>query len=158
MWKARNSLCFNGGTYEPNDVVNKALFDLHEYDDVVKNSVVVNPIPNKIYDVIITLARDGVVFTDAGLQREKEKASIGMAAIDSCGYLLHAFGTPIQFVGKAITVEALPIREAVERALQKGWSKVHILSDAKNVIQMLQKNLITSWEIETICKDVWRLM
>ncbi|KAH0661422.1 hypothetical protein KY284_026353 [Solanum tuberosum] len=39
-----------------------------------------------------------------------------MAAIDSCGYLLHAFGTPIQFVGKAITVEALPIREAVERA------------------------------------------
>jgi len=81
-----------------------------------------------------------------------------MAAIDSCGHLLHAFGTPIQFVGKAITAEALAIREAVERALQKGWSKVHILSDAKNVIQMLQKNLITSWEIETICEDVWRLM
>lgn len=60
MWKARNSLCFNGGTYEPNDVVNKALFDLHEYDDVVKNSAIVNPIPNKIYDVIITLARDGL--------------------------------------------------------------------------------------------------
>uniref|UniRef100_M1CYH8 RNase H type-1 domain-containing protein n=1 Tax=Solanum tuberosum TaxID=4113 RepID=M1CYH8_SOLTU len=81
-----------------------------------------------------------------------------MAAIDSFGYLLHAFGTPIQFVGKAITVEALPIQEAVERALPKGWSTVHILSDAKNVIQMLQKNLITSWEIETICEDVWRLM
>ncbi|KAH0708817.1 hypothetical protein KY284_010244 [Solanum tuberosum] len=77
-----------------------------------------------------------------------------MTAIDSCGHLLHAFGTPIQFVGKAITVEALAIREAVERALQKGWSKVHILLDAKNVIQMLQKNLITSWEIETICEDV----
>ncbi|KAL3334211.1 hypothetical protein AABB24_030787 [Solanum stoloniferum] len=71
-----------------------------------------------------------------------------MASIDSYGYLLHAFGTPIQFVGKAITVEALAIREAVERALQKGWSKVHIL----------QKYLITSWEIETICEDVWRLM
>ncbi|KAK6786277.1 hypothetical protein RDI58_014802 [Solanum bulbocastanum] len=149
MWKARNSLCFNGGTYEPNDIVNKALIDLHEYDDVVKNSAVVNPIPNKIYDVTITLTRDGVVvFTDAGLQREKEKASIGMVAIDSCGYLLCAFGTPIQFVGKAVIVEALAIREAVERALQKGWSKVHIL----------QKYLITSWEIETICEDVWRLM
>ncbi|KAK6779593.1 hypothetical protein RDI58_021777 [Solanum bulbocastanum] len=44
MWKARNSLCFNGGTYEPNDVKN--LFDLHENDNVVKNSTVVNPIPN----------------------------------------------------------------------------------------------------------------
>ncbi|KAK4731165.1 hypothetical protein R3W88_024153 [Solanum pinnatisectum] len=73
---------------------------------------------------------------ELGLQREKGKASIGMAVIDSCGHLLHAFGTPIQF----------------------GWSKVHILSDANNVIQILQKNLITSWEIETICEDVWRLM
>lgn len=52
------------------------------------------------------------------------KASIGMAAIDSCGNFLHAFGTPIQFVGKAI---ALAIREAMKRALQEGCSKVHIL-------------------------------
>ncbi|KAG5619662.1 hypothetical protein H5410_004880 [Solanum commersonii] len=109
-----------------------ALFDLHEYDDVVKNSAVVNPIPNKIYDATITLVREGVVvFTDAGLQREKEKASIGMAAIDSCGHLLHAFGTPIQFVGKAITAEALAIREAVERALQKEGAGVK--SEAKEV-------------------------
>lgn len=43
--------------------------------------------PNKIYDVIITLTRDGVVvFTDAGQQREKEKASIGMTITDSCGH------------------------------------------------------------------------
>lgn len=53
-----------------------------------------------------------------------------MASIDSCGNFLHAFGTPIQFVGKAITAEALAIQEAMERALQKGWSKIHILSDA----------------------------
>ncbi|WMV13500.1 hypothetical protein MTR67_006885 [Solanum verrucosum] len=93
---------------------------------------VVNPIPNKIYDATITLVREGVVgFTDAGLQREKEKTSIGMAAIDSCGHLLHAVGTPIQFVGKAITVEALAIREAVERALQKEGAGVK--SEAKEV-------------------------
>uniref|UniRef100_A0A3Q7G6H0 RNase H type-1 domain-containing protein n=1 Tax=Solanum lycopersicum TaxID=4081 RepID=A0A3Q7G6H0_SOLLC len=59
-----------------------------------------------------------------------------MAAIDSCGHLLHAFGTPIQFVGKAIAVETLAILEAMKRALQKSWSKAHILSNAKNVIQI----------------------
>lgn len=45
--------------------------------------------------VTITLARDGVVvYTDAGLNREKDKESIGMAAIDSCGHFFNAFGTP----------------------------------------------------------------
>uniref|UniRef100_M1B4Y7 RNase H type-1 domain-containing protein n=1 Tax=Solanum tuberosum TaxID=4113 RepID=M1B4Y7_SOLTU len=101
----------------------------------MKNSAVVNPIPNKIYDVTITFARDGVVvFTDASLQREKEKASIGMVAIDSCGHLLHAFGSPIQFVGKAITVEALAIREAVERALRKGCEAPPCLDPSHTVV------------------------
>lgn len=87
MWKARNWLFFNGGTYEPNGVVNKVLYDLHKYDNVV-NSTIVNLISNKIYDVTITLARNWViVFTDAGLEREKEKASIRMATC-SCGHLL----------------------------------------------------------------------
>ncbi|MCD7466094.1 hypothetical protein HAX54_002485, partial [Datura stramonium] len=74
-----------------------------------------------------------VVLTDAGLQKDEEKPSIGMAAMDNCGHLLHAFGTPIQFVRKSIIVEALAIREALDKSLQKDWSKVHILSDAKNV-------------------------
>ncbi|KAK4713728.1 hypothetical protein R3W88_019635 [Solanum pinnatisectum] len=60
----------------------------------------------------------------------RKKQAFGMVAIDSCGHLLHAFGTPIQFVGKAIPAEAQAIREAVERALQK----------------------------KTIYEDVWRLM
>ncbi|KAG5594517.1 hypothetical protein H5410_035749 [Solanum commersonii] len=54
---------------------------------------------------------------DTSLQREKEKVSIGMVAMDSCGHLLHVFGTLIKFVGKVITAEALAIGEAVERTL-----------------------------------------
>lgn len=50
------------------------LFDFHEYNDVVNNFVIVNFISNKIYDVTITLVRNEVVvFTNARLQREKEK-------------------------------------------------------------------------------------
>lgn len=80
---------------------------------------------------------------------DKKKVSIAVVAMDNCGHLLHAL---IQFVGKAITAEAL------ERALQNGLSKVHILSDAKNVVQILQKKVAVSWEIDTASKDIWTLM
>uniref|UniRef100_M0ZQ71 Legumain n=1 Tax=Solanum tuberosum TaxID=4113 RepID=M0ZQ71_SOLTU len=42
----------------------------------------------------------------------------------------------IQYVGKAIIVEAIAIRMALENATEKGWTKVQILSDAKNVMDM----------------------
>ncbi|KAK4368161.1 hypothetical protein RND71_011953 [Anisodus tanguticus] len=67
-----------------------------------------------------------------------------MAAMDSCGYLLHALSNPIQFVGKVIIAKVLVIRHAFEGALQNGWSRIHILSDAKNVVQMLQKKMTLS--------------
>lgn len=106
------------------------LFDFHEYNDVVNNFVIVNFISNKIYDVTITLVRNEVVvFTNARLQREKEKQASEwrlQIVVDIC----FTFGTPIQFVGKAITAEALAIREAMETTIQKCWSKVHTLSDA----------------------------
>lgn len=106
--------------------INKALFDLCEYDDVLLASHILTCTTNRTYDENIILAQDRiVVFTYTGLQVEKKKASIRMASMD----LLHAIGTPIQLVGKAITAEAQAICEALKRALQKGWSKVYILSD-----------------------------
>ncbi|MCE3214994.1 hypothetical protein HAX54_000512 [Datura stramonium] len=67
--------------------------------------------PNTTNDGNITITQDRIiVFTDAGLQMDKEKTSIGMVAKDSCGHLLYALGAPIQFVGKTITAEALTIR------------------------------------------------
>ncbi|MCD7456952.1 hypothetical protein HAX54_033688 [Datura stramonium] len=107
----RNALYFNKEKYEPNDIVNNALFDLNEYDDTLQPSTILTCIPNRIYDATITTTHGGiVVFTDAGLQKGKEKSNISMAATDSCGHLLHVFGIPIQFVGKPIIAETLAIQ------------------------------------------------
>ncbi|XP_070057658.1 uncharacterized protein [Nicotiana tomentosiformis] len=161
MWQIwnRNLLNFYGDICEPNEIVNKALFDFHEYE----NSMFTISSPSHTSDCSdnknITVAQDGVVmFADVGLQLEKKMASIGVAAMDSYGHLLQAFGTTIQFVGKAITAEALAIREALEKARENGWSKVHILSDAKNVMDMIKKRIVVSWEIETTCEDIWKMM
>jgi len=35
---------------------------------------------------------------------------------------------------------------------------VQILSDAKNVVDMVLQRTIVSWEIETTCEDIWNLM
>ncbi|KAH0666471.1 hypothetical protein KY285_027677 [Solanum tuberosum] len=78
------------------------------------------------------------VFVDAGLQNDG-RASIDIVALDSLGNMLHVHGFPIQFVGKVITVEAIAIRKALEYAISKGWKRVKISSDAKNVVDMIQK-------------------
>ncbi|WMV47131.1 hypothetical protein MTR67_040516, partial [Solanum verrucosum] len=97
----------------------------------------------------------------AGLQREKDKASIGMAVIDSYGHLLHAFGTPIQFVGKAITAEALAILEAVERALQSGWSKIRCFYNFEltnnNYGMQDDTNMDEDKPLDLITKNVYEL-
>ncbi|KAH0661261.1 hypothetical protein KY284_026192 [Solanum tuberosum] len=127
IWKAKNSKSFSREISDPNDIVNKALFDIHEYEN-------------------------------ASVHKEKKTVSIDVVAMDSYGNLLHAFGTPIQYVGKAITAEAIAIRMAMENAREKGWTKVQILSDAKNVVDMILQRTIVSWEIETTCEDIWNLM
>lgn len=76
----------------------------------------------------------------------KEKASIGMGAMNSYGHLLMPLVTPIQYVEKIITAEVLAIWHALERTLLNGWSNIYILSDAKNVAHMLQKKMTISWE------------
>ncbi|XP_027770443.1 uncharacterized protein LOC107009571 isoform X2 [Solanum pennellii] len=74
-----------------------------------------------------------------GLQNDDGRASIDIVALDSFGNLLHAHGAPIQFVGEVMTAEAIAIRKALEYAITKGWKRVKILSDAKNVVYMIQK-------------------
>ncbi|MCD9646413.1 hypothetical protein HAX54_036223 [Datura stramonium] len=61
-------------------------------------------------------------------KRRKRWQVIGVTAY-RYGNLLQAFGSPIQFVGKTITAEALALREALENA--HGWSKVDFVSMLK---------------------------
>ncbi|TMW88079.1 hypothetical protein EJD97_019058 [Solanum chilense] len=91
------------------------------------------------------MAQDGiVVFVDASVDKENKTISIGVAAMDSYGNLLHSFGTPIQYVEKAITAEAIVIRMAMEKAREKEWTKMQILSDAKkNVVDMVLQRTIS---------------
>ncbi|KAH0680639.1 hypothetical protein KY284_021724 [Solanum tuberosum] len=100
------------------------------------------------------IARDLI---DAELQNDDGRASIGIVALDSLGNLLHPHGSPIQFVGRVMTAEAIVIRKALEYAISKGWKRVKILSYAKNVVDMIQKRVTTSWEIEVLCEDIWKL-
>lgn len=61
-------------------------------------------------------------------------ANIGVAALESLGKLIHAHVSPIQFAGKAMTVEALALRVALERTIRNNWKDVRILLEAKSVI------------------------
>ncbi|KAH0635754.1 hypothetical protein KY289_035669 [Solanum tuberosum] len=133
------------------------MFKYEEYKELLTKSL--SSYSSRNHPAIkLTNLQDGILlFTDAGLQNDDGRASIGIAALDCLGNLLHAHGSPIQFVGKVMTAEAIVIRKALEYAINKGWKRVKILSDAKNVVDMIQKRVTTSWEIEVLCEDIWKI-
>ena len=47
---------------------------------------------------------------------------------------------------------------AMENSREKRWTKLQILSDAKNVVDMVLQRTIVSWDVETTCEDIWNLM
>lgn len=55
MRKVRNFVCFNSDIYEPNDIFNKDLFDLHEYNDALISSLVFPCMRNRTHDENITI-------------------------------------------------------------------------------------------------------
>ncbi|XP_070013439.1 uncharacterized protein [Nicotiana sylvestris] len=158
IWKGRNAWCFNQEMLEPTEIVSKALFEYEEYKDLFTSCLAARhstgneflPKPTNFHD-------DVLLFTDARLRYDDQHASIGVAALNSLGKLLHAHGSSIQYVGKIMTAKAIAIRKALECAITLGWKSVKIISDAKNVVDMIQKQVATSWEIEVLCETIWKL-
>ncbi|MCD7447555.1 hypothetical protein HAX54_031584 [Datura stramonium] len=141
-------MTFNGEICEPNEIINKALFDFHEYENNLATKNCAHTLGTSCTDDrSIIMAQDGfVMFADDVLQNEKKMASIGVAAMNNCSNLLQALAF--------MTAEALTIRKALENAMKNGWSKVQILSDGRNVVDMILKKSEVSWEIETTCEDI----
>ncbi|XP_075074410.1 uncharacterized protein LOC142162013 [Nicotiana tabacum] len=121
IWKGRNAWCFNQEMLEPTDIVSKALFEYEEYKDLLTSCLAAR-----------TSTRNE--FCD------DRYASIGVTALNSLEKLLYAHGSPIQYVGKTMTAEAIAIRKALECAITLGW-----------------KSVATSWEIEVLCEDIWKI-
>ncbi|OIT22610.1 hypothetical protein A4A49_63478, partial [Nicotiana attenuata] len=158
IWKGRNAWCFNQEMLGPTEIVSKALFEYEEYKDLLTSCLAArHSAGNEFLPKLTRFQDDVLLFTDAGLRCDDRHASIGVATLNSLGKLLLAHGSSIQYVGKTMTAEALAIRKALECAITLGWKSVKIFFDAKNVVDMIQKQVATSWEIEVLCEDIWKL-
>ncbi|OIT29149.1 hypothetical protein A4A49_63594, partial [Nicotiana attenuata] len=142
---------FRNEKSEPLDIVAKALFEYNEFIEIrLSNSP--NGTLQESYESSLTIPGDGIcLFVGAGLHVERKKAIIGFVAMDNKGTLFHAHGSPVQFVGKAMITEAFAIKKAIERAIQNRWRKIHILTDAKWIVDMLKKSVKASWDVEVAC-------
>ncbi|XP_016458490.2 uncharacterized protein LOC107782157 [Nicotiana tabacum] len=157
IWKGRNAWCFNQEMLEPTEIVSKALFEYGKYKDLLTSCLAArHSTGNDFLPKLTNFHDDVLLFTDAGLRCDDRHANIGVATLNSLGKLLHAHGSSIQYVGKPMTAEAIAIRKALECAITLGWKSVKILSNAKNVVDMIQKQVATSWEIEVLCEE-WKL-
>ncbi|XP_075091737.1 uncharacterized protein LOC142171913 [Nicotiana tabacum] len=156
IWKARNDYIFNSVIWSENDVLSKALFDFNEFT-VAKEHV--NTMRNASTTThLLTLSSEKVLlYVDAGLDPKTRKASIGMVALKANGDVLYAYGSPVYFAEKAIIAEALAIRKVIQLTVKYGWKNIHILSDSLTMVQMLNGSRGPSWEVSTVCEDIWAL-
>ncbi|KAG5606925.1 hypothetical protein H5410_028417 [Solanum commersonii] len=138
IWlQARNSKSFNVEIFEPNDIVNKTLFNFHEYENNLIPTQSSTSILACNNDRNIITAEDGIIlFADASAHKEKT-TNIGTAVMDSYGNPPQAFDTPIQYAEKIITIEAITNYIALEYAKKKCWTKVQVLLYSKNVVHMI---------------------
>ncbi|XP_009778497.1 uncharacterized protein LOC142176032 [Nicotiana tabacum] len=107
---------------------------------------------------LLTLSSEKVLlYVDAGLDPKTCKASIGMVALKANGDVLYTYGSPIPFVGKAIIAEACAIKKAIQLAVKYDRKNIDILSDSLIMVQMLNESRGPSWEVNTLCEDIWAL-
>ncbi|KAK6782221.1 hypothetical protein RDI58_020017 [Solanum bulbocastanum] len=142
IWKAKSSKSFNGEISDPNDIVNKDLFDFHEYESklIPSFSPIVIPVCNDDRNII--MAQDGVVvFADASVHKEKKTTNIGVVVMIAMVTYFMPLVPQFNMLGKS---SAIAIRMAMENAREKGWTKVQILSYAKNVVDMVLQRTIVS--------------
>ncbi|XP_047267894.1 uncharacterized protein LOC124898175 [Capsicum annuum] len=67
-----------------------------------------------------------LLYVDAGLVPNARNTSIAILALKANGQMLHAYGSPIHFVGKAVIAEALAIRKAIQIEVEQGWRNLQI--------------------------------
>ncbi|XP_060200243.1 uncharacterized protein LOC132628484 [Lycium barbarum] len=149
IWKARNSWTFNNEMWDVSNIMSQALFDYHKFKELGSISNTQNDI--SLIDEQLIFCQDEVLFlTDASVQKDTGDSSIGVVAVDARGSMLHAFGSPIQSVGKPSIVEAIAVREALKIAGHKGWRKVHILSDAMKLVMISQGLKSAPWPVQNV--------
>ncbi|XP_059310845.1 uncharacterized protein LOC132062256 [Lycium ferocissimum] len=58
---------------------------------------------------------------------------------------------------RPIIAEAIAVREALQIAVHKGWRKVHILSDAMELVMISQGLKSTPWLVQNVYEDIMQL-
>ncbi|KAM1053626.1 hypothetical protein ACFX13_001154 [Malus domestica] len=82
------------------------------------------------------------------------RMEVGWLGRDFARLLQVAGGSGIGFYHSAAAAEALAIREALLACIDHGFDDIVIESDAKMIILMLKKEVVTNFSIECILGDI----
>ena len=98
------------------------------------------------------------VNTDASFDVDTSSGSTGVVVRDYRGAMLRGQALWYDHVSSARVMEAVAIRDGVRLAVERGYARVIIESDAKEVIQLLDDDELDRSELKPICQEIRETM
>lgn len=161
IWKARNGVVFKNNQWNPVQVVNKAVDEWLEFQQVQKEGQEKQQKVREAggQETRWVPPREGwiKVNSDAALNQKMNKAGWGIVARDSCGNVLSTWAIPRSSCSEARLEEALALRKAMIQARQQGWRRVEFESDCKMIIDKVTGDAEEDSLTSTVIRDIRNL-
>ncbi|XP_071916172.1 uncharacterized protein [Coffea arabica] len=98
-----------------------------------------------------------IMYTDAGMNQTKKKAGVGIIAKDNNGRILATWSIPYSGARDAAELEAIAIRTALSKAIEKNMSSLLILSDCKAVVDRINVGCQGLNSLDMLIEDIRQL-
>ncbi|XP_050137999.1 uncharacterized protein LOC126614383 [Malus sylvestris] len=163
LWKNRNEVVFNVIHRQPLEILEAWTKSITEYRvSMARDSAEYSPRLSKtIKDTGNTCGkwqkpRYGIIKinTDTAWCKSTMRMGVGWLGRDFARLFQVAGGSGIGFCHSAAAAKALAIREALLACIDHGFDDIVIESDAKMIILMLKKEVVTDFSIECILGDI----
>lgn len=144
LWKARNEWTFNHIGREQNMIAKKAVKEWLEFketdscnkgasggfggDTELQNSGTFSAAQHTI-----------LIYSDAAVCAKRSRAGMGIAAKDWWGNIITTWASPVKAGYDASVLEAIAIRETLNKAVVENWASIVVLSNCKHVVEKIHQ-------------------
>ncbi|CAA7020616.1 unnamed protein product [Microthlaspi erraticum] len=138
LWKARNYLIFEERPFSPTETMNNAIVEAKEWQQA-QSEPQKKTLRHAQLNQNATPPNSILCFTDGAWSEINGIGGLGWVFVDGEGTNIDSGQGAEQFISSPLMAEALAIRSALQHALEKGFSQIHIKSDAQEVIRAITK-------------------
>ncbi|XP_050211971.1 uncharacterized protein LOC126662130 [Mercurialis annua] len=159
IWKARNSRIFKDNLPTIEGTIRSIIQDAEEFEQSLIPMHNVAP-PNNPYQSNIQDIPTGFIKLnyDAAVHKQRKQGFAGIVTMDEHRRIQGKFSTTFCFIWDPGILEMMALREAMNWALSRGWTKAIFEGDALQISTIINSQKCSIASLQGICADIWRLL